>query len=677
MSEKKYKSKIPSGIRERVSALRKAIEYHRHNYHVLDKEEISAEALDSLKHELDRLEGQYPSLVTPNSPSQRIAGKPLEGFRKVRHKISQWSFNDVFTEEEIREFDSRLRRMLFKKFGREIDPEYSAEVKIDGLKVVLEYREGLLVQATTRGDGKVGEDVTLNIKTIESVPLSLQKKIDIIVEGEVWMSKSRFAELNNLRQKNGESLFANPRNAAAGSVRQLDPKVASERPLSVFIYDIAWSDTILPKTQIEELKILQDLGFKVNNHFEHCQDISDVIKYWQKWEKKSSKEDYPVDGVVVKLNPKDQQDALGFTGKAPRFAVALKFSAEQVTTRVNDIVLQVGRTGVITPVAVLEPVLVAGSTVSRATLHNEDEIKRLDVRIGDTVVVQKAGDVIPDIVHVVREARIGKEKKYIFPKTVPACGADGRIERRAGEAAHRCVFRDSGEQLRQRLYYFVSRKSLNIDGMGPKIIDALMDAGLISSYSDIFTLKKGDLESLPNFGEKSAENLLSAIDQSINVPLSRLLVGLSIPHVGEETAVLLSREFGKLKSLQSAKVEDLERIQGVGDVLARSVFDWFRLPENEKNLSDLLIHINVSGDDLNESNLSLAGKVFVFTGSLQNLSRDKAKSEVRKRGGEVSNSVSRKTNFVVSGQKPGNKKVEAENLGVSVISEKSFLSMIE
>ena len=403
------KSKASKEIIERLAKLKASIERHRYNYHVLDKPEISDEALDSLKNELVKIETEYPELITPDSPSQRVAGAPLPEFKKVAHKVPQWSFNDAFTIEDIREFDARTKRFLKSQTGKDIWPSYVCELKIDGLKIVSEYKKGLLVGAATRGDGKVGEDVTMNIRTIESVPLRLNKDVDIIVEGEVWLSKRNFEKLNKEQKKKDKPLYANPRNVAAGTIRQLDPSIVAGRRLETFTYDIASYGEKMPVKQELELALLNELGFKVNRYFEPCKNIEEVISFWQKWQKKKDSLDYFIDGVVVKVNEKEYQDILGFTGKAPRYGIAFKFQAEQVTTVVEDIQLQIGRTGVLTPVAHLKPVLVAGSTVSRATLHNEDEIRRLDVRVGDTVILQKAGDVIPDIVKVLVEFRTGKE----------------------------------------------------------------------------------------------------------------------------------------------------------------------------------------------------------------------------------------------------------------------------
>ena len=663
---------VPKSDKERYEKLKKTVEKHRYNYHVLDRQDISDEALDSLKRELVDIESKYPELITPDSPTQRVAGAPLKGFKKIEHKVPQWSFNDAFSEEDIRNFDTRVRRVLKEYYKKDIQPTYTCELKIDGLKVVLEYEDGFLKSAATRGDGEVGEDVTTNVRTIESVPLSIKETKDIIVEGEVWLSKTNFEKLN----KEEGNRYANPRNVAAGTIRQLDPVIVAKRKLDVFIYDIAKSSDF-PETQFEELKKLQSVGFKVNPHFIRVTKINEILDFWNKWQKIKDREDYWIDGVVVKVNEKEYQNVLGYTGKAPRYAIALKFPAEQVTTVVEDIVLQVGRTGVLTPVAHLRPVLVAGSTVSRATLHNEDEITRLDVRVGDTVILQKAGDIIPDVVKVLTEMRTGKEKKYVFPKKVPECGGDGTIERIPGQAAWRCVNRSSFSQQKRKFYHFVSKKSFDIDGLGPKVIDVLLEKGLISSYDDIFTLKKGDLLALPRFAEKSVDNLLQAIEEARKVTLPRLIIGLSIPQVGEETAYDLAEYFGILKNLQNASRGELESIEGVGEVVAESIHKWFREKENGDLLKKLLKHLEIfSEKQVQNSENNLAGKTFVLTGTLAGLTRDEAKKEIRARGGEVSSSVSNKTDYVVAGENPGSKFDNAKNLGISVISEDEFLKLI-
>jgi len=452
----------------------------------------------------------------------------------------------------------------------------------------------------------------------------------------------------------------------------------AERDLDTFIYDLSKFDGTIPKNQIEELELLKSLGFKVNPHFKHCKDIEEVISFWKTWQKKSNKEDYLLDGVVVKVNEKRYQDALGFTGKAPRFAIAFKFPAEQVTTVVKDIVLQIGRTGVLTPVAHLEPVLVAGSTVSRATLHNEDEIARLDVRVGDTVILQKAGDVIPDIVSVLKEMRTGKEKPFIFPKKVSECGGDGSIERIPGEAAWRCKNKNSFAQQKRKFYHFVSKKAFFIDGLGPKIIDQVLEAKLIGNFADIFTLKAGDLLALPRFAEKSVSNLLTSIEKSREVTLARLIAGLSIPHVGEETAIDLSKRFKKIEDLSSAEFSEIQVINGVGPKIAESIVLWFKDEDNAKMLKSLLKEIKVKNDTHKLSAGSkIEGKTFVLTGTLKTLGRDEAKEKIRQLGGSVASSVSPKTDFVVAGEEAGSKLDKARELGVKVLSEEEFLELLK
>jgi DNA ligase (NAD+) len=656
----------------RIKNLREAINKYRYEYHVLDNLSISESALDSLKGELLELEEKFPEFVTSDSPTQRVAGKPLEQFIKVRHKVPQWSFNDAFGEEDIRAFDERVIRFL-EKAGIKRKPTYTCELKIDGLKIVFEYENGMLINGATRGDGEVGEDVTHNIRTIESVPLKLNNPVNIIVEGEVFMKKSTLEEINKKRIKNNEEPFANPRNVAAGSIRQLDPKLTAERKLDSFIYDIAQIENI-PKTQSEELNLLNKLGFKVNKHFVHAKNIDEVISFWKKWQTLKEKEDYLIDGVVVKVNERELQEELGYTGKAPRFGIAFKFPAEQVTTIVEDIVFQVGRTGVITPVAHLKPVLVYGSVVSRATLHNEDEIKRLDIRVGDTVILQKAGDVIPDIVKVLEEFRTGKEKEFRWPSKIPACGGDGSIERIPGQAAWRCVAKNSYAQWKRKLYHFAGKHAFDIEGLGPKIIDLLLEHEMIATFDDIFTLTKGDLLSLPRFAEKSADNLIESIEKAKNVELARLIIGLSIQHVGEETAYDLAERFGSIEKFRKASLEEIMGVYGVGEVVARSIADWFKDKENSLQLNKLLKVIKVKPVVITKKQNSIfTGKTVVLTGTLSGMSRDEAKNIIRKLGGEVSSSVSSKTDFVVAGENPGSKYTEAEKLGVRILNEAEFL----
>lgn len=658
--------------KKRAEKLRETIERHRHLYHTFDAPELSDEAYDALVRELEQLEAEYPELATADSPTQRVGGKPLDEFIKVTHAVPQWSFNDAFDTEDIQAFDRRVKKLL----GNE--PHYAAELKIDGLKVVLTYVKGILRTAATRGDGRVGEDVTQNVRTIPSVPLKLSKGVDIIVEGEIWMPINVFEKLNLERKKKGEPLFANPRNVAAGSVRQLDPAITRSRRLENFVYDIASLEGAKwPDTQIGELELLKQLGFSVNPHFEELKDIEAVMAYWKKWEKKKEKENYLIDGVVVKVNSRKDQERLGYTGKAPRFGVAFKFPAEQVTTVVEDITLQIGRTGVLTPVAILRPVLVAGSTVSRATLHNEDEIKRKDIRIGDTVVLQKAGDVIPEVVRVVEEMRTGKEKIFKFPTHFPLCGGDGRIERVPGQAAYRCVEKNSFEQQRRKLEHFVSRGVFDIDGFGKKTVKQFMEAGLIANFDDIFRLKRGDLETLERFGEKSIENLLSSIEKARTVTLPRFIASLSIPQVGEETSRDLAGHFGSFEKFAEASEEELRAIEGVGPVVAQAVTSWLKDKENKKMLKRLLKEVQIQKETKTAKNQKLSGLTFVLTGTLESFGREEAKELIRERGGDVSSSVSKNTDYVVAGSEAGEKLTKAEQLGVKVIDEQEFRRMLE
>ncbi|RJQ34538.1 NAD-dependent DNA ligase LigA [Candidatus Parcubacteria bacterium] len=667
---------IPKDVEERYQKLKTTINRYRVAFHVYDKEEISQAALDSLKQELTEIEGKYPEIIAPDSPSQRVAGKPLPGFKKVRHKVPQWSFNDAFSPEDIRDFDARVKRFLKPNFGN-AHPTYVCELKIDGLKIVLDYEKGILVSAATRGDGVVGEDVTHNIKTIESVPLSLARPVDIVVEGEVWMSSSGLEELNRARKKEGEPPFANPRNAAAGSIRQLDPNVAGGRKLDVFVYDVAASSEKLPSTQSEELEYLRELGFKVNpNHF-LAKNIEEAIEYWEKWNKKGRHQEYWVDGVVLKVNEKRFEEALGYTGKAPRFAIAFKFPAEQVTTVLEDIVLQVGRTGVLTPVAHLKPVSVAGTVVSRATLHNEDEIQRLDVRLGDTVVLQKAGDVIPDILSVVKELRPKHARPYTWPTRVPECGGDGRIERVPGQAAWRCVNKNSFAVVRRRFHNFVGKHALDIEGFGPRTIDQLLEKGLVQHYYELFTLTEGDLLHLEGFADVSAKKLIASIQKSRRAPLSRLLVGLSIPQVGEETAILLAERFRDIDVLGKASAAELEEIDGIGPIVANEVAEWFRLTRHKELIARLKKVLDIVAPPRGgSSSQKLAGRNYVLTGTLSSMSRDEAKAALRRLGADVSSSVSKKTTAVVAGENPGSKFDEARKLNVPVLTEQDFLRIV-
>jgi len=665
------------GVKERYEKLVKTIDRHRYLYHVLDKPDVTDEVYDSLMQELIELEEKYPEIKSSTSPSQRIGGKPLDEFKKVKHQVLQWSFDDCFSFEELKKWDEKIRRMINKDgklSGERI--EYCYELKIDGLKIILTYKDGVLVQGATRGDGEIGEDVTQNIKTIKSVPLVLDDKLDLIVVGECWLSRKELKRINEERKTTGETLFANTRNAAAGSIRQLDPKIAEKRKLNSFIYDIDSLNKNFPQTQGSELEYLHKLGFKVNENWSVFDSLEGVEAFYKKWAKEKEKLDYGLDGIVIKINSKKIQESLGYTGKSPRWGIAYKFPAEQVTTVVEDILFQVGRTGVITPVAKLRPVSVAGSTVSRATLHNEDEIKRLDVRIGDTVVLQKAGDVIPEIVSVIKEMRTGKEKVFVFPKKIEACGGDGSIERIEGQSAWRCVNKDSFAQQKRKFYHFVSKKAFNIDGCGPRILDALLENNLVSSFDDIFTLKRGDLLNLPRFAEKSADNLLASIEKSKTISLAKFIVSLSIPQVGEETAIDLEKHFGDLEKIRKVKVEELQQINGVGDVVGESVYNWFLDKENSKLVDRLLTHVIIQKPEVGKNILGkLSGKSFVITGTLSSMSRDEAKAKIRALGGDISESVSSKTTYLVAGENPGSKLEKAKRLNVKILKESEFLNL--
>ncbi|MEK7602015.1 MAG: NAD-dependent DNA ligase LigA [Patescibacteria group bacterium] len=667
---------VPKEIQERAQKLRDIITIYRTLQHEKDETPISPEALDSLKHELVLLEEQYPVLRTPDSPTQQVAGTVLPELKKVPHQVPQWSLDDVFSEEELGEYVEKITRLLRKSGHEDALPTYDTELKIDGLHIVLTYEKGILTVAATRGDGVVGEDVTHNVRTIRGLPHTLSRPVDLVVEGEVYMTRSGLEKLNKERAKKKEPLFANPRNAAAGSLRQLDSTIAAKRPLGVFLYDVDACSEPLPKTQTEELDFLRDLGLPVNPHHRHLSSRTEVMAYWKKWQGSvRDKEDYQLDGLVLKVDEHIYQETLGYTGKGPRFAVAFKFPAEQVTTVVQDITLQIGRTGVLTPVAHLHPVSVAGTTVARATLHNEDFILERDIRIGDTVILQKAGDIIPEVVQVLPEFRTGKEKKWKFPTHSPLCGGDGRLERVPGAAAYRCVVGGSFEERLRTLAHFSGKSALDIDGLGAKTVQLLMEHELVSEPDDFYDLTEDELLALPGFKETSVQNLLQAIQEKKNVPLDRFLVGLSILHVGTETALLLATEFQTIERLRAASENELSRVAGIGDVVAESLRRWFMNTENLALLSRLLTHITLTKVAKTEGGV-LIGKTVVVTGTLPTLSRDEAEALVRKLGGSVSSSVSKKTSYVLAGENPGSKLTKAKTLGISVLTEADFKKLL-
>ncbi len=670
------KKGIPEDVLERAKKLRESIIKHRHLYHTKDAPEISDEAYDSLVKELESIESKYTELKGEDSPTERVGGEPLKEFVKVTHQTRQWSFDDVFDLNELKKWDERVKNFIRKEGLEKEKVEYCCELKIDGLKVVLTYTDGKLVIGATRGDGRIGEDVTSNVRTIKNIPLTLKENISMVVVGEVWMGKKELIRINKEREKNAEPLYANTRNVAAGSIRQLDPKITSSRNLKAFIYDIDLLSKKTPETQDEEIKLLEKLGFETNPNHAVFTDLEGIQKYYEKWSKKKDALEYGLDGIVIKINSNKIQKALGYTGKSPRWGVAYKFPAEQVTTVVEDIALQVGRTGVLTPVAHLRPVLVAGSTVSRATLHNEDEIMRLDVRKGDTVILQKAGDVIPDIVSVVKDLRPKKSKEFVWPEKVDACGGDGRIERIPGQAAWRCVSKNSFEQQKRKFYHFVSKKCFDIADMGPKVVDVLLETNLISEYADIFTLEKGDLLALPRFAEKSVDNLLTSIEQSRKVTLARMLAAISIPQVGEETARDLAKHFSKIEKLEKATLSDLQSISGVGDVVAVSIVEFFNSKENKKMLNNLLKEVKLQAESKAASNV-LFGKKFVITGTLEGLSRTDVENKIRENGGEVSSSVSRETDYLLAGESTGSKYEKAQELGVRILGLEEFNKLLK
>ena len=655
--------------KKRIKSLRKEINRLRDKYHKEDTSEISDEALDSLKHELKQIEDKYPELITKDSPTQTISGEVKEGFEKIEHKIKQWSFNDIFTEQELFDFDKKIKRYLKKE-----DIDYFVEEKIDGIKIIIEYKKGKLYSAATRGDGSIGEDITENAKTIKDLPITLKKDIDVIVEGEVWMGTKELERINKEREKKGESTYANPRNLTAGSLRQLNPKVTAERNLRLFIYDIAKMPNF-PKTQKEEFDILKALGFPTNKKGKVCKSTKEITTFWEKSSEKRDSMEYWIDGVVIKVNSKEYQDRLGYTGKAPRFAVAFKFPSEQATTVIEDIVFQLGRTGVVTPVAEFTDVILGGTNVKRATLHNEDQINKLDVRVGDTVIIQKAGDIIPEVVSVIKNLRPKNSKKFKFPKKIKECGGDGSIEKVPGKAQWRCVDRDSFELQIKRLSYFTSKNAFDIEGFGEKTVRQFFTEGIVSEYKDIFNLDRSLIEKLPLWKEKSISNLLEAVESKRKITLSRLLIALSIDGLGEETAILLSRRFKTIDSIMNVPKEELKSIDGLGDVIADSIYNWMRDKGKNKILKELLKEIEVQEDKFTTTNSKLSQKTIVITGTLS-ISRDELKSKLRSAGAFISESISKKTDYLIAGEKAGSKLKKAKELKINILKEEDLDKII-
>lgn len=650
--------------KQRILKLREEIRRANYAYFVLDQEVMPESVRDALKKELFQLEAAFPDLITPDSPTQRVGSILSERFAKVPHKSGKWSLQDVFSKEELEEWGERCAKGLGNA-----PAGYVCELKIDGLNITVWYEKGKLVKALTRGDGTMGEDVTHTVRTIESIPLVLTEPIDLEVSGEVYFPRAAFAELNKKMIAAGEEPFANPRNAAAGTVRQLDPKITAQRGLDAFFYEIHQT-TNAQKTQHDALEYLRKLGIRVNPEYRKVQTLSEVWAYCEKAKQKREKLAYEIDGVVVKVDARSEQHGLGYTAKFPRWAVAYKFPATQVTSRVLAIHVQVGRTGALTPVAVLEPTIVAGSTVSRATLHNEEEIARKDVRIGDTVIIQKAGDVIPEVVEVLKNLRTGTEKKFHFPETCPRCHA--AVQRIPGEVAVRCTNKNCYAIRREWILHFASRNAMNIEGLGDETVDALLEQDLIEDPADLFTLTKEDLLQLPLWKEKKTEKLLEMLEQRKHTTLARLLFGLGIRHVGEQMAEDLANYFRTIEAVAAASVEELLAVDGVGTKVAESVHAWFRDPEYADFLKKLFVHGVKIAETASKKQGPLTGKTFVLTGTLAGMTRDEASAKIRALGGHVTDSVSKKTTAVIAGENPGSKLAKAEKLGVAVWNEEEF-----
>ena len=675
----------------RIAKLKELISHHRYLYHVLDKEEISPEALDSLKKELFDLEQKFPEFVTPDSPTQRIGGEPLKEFQKITHGTRMNSLNDAFSEQDVRDWLTRLENYLKKPVKHSSNSNiqtFYCDLKMDGLAVELIYEDGILKTGSTRGDGLVGEDITQNLKTIDAIPLKLNLPPttyhlppNLVVRGETFLTKKEFNRINKEQEKRGEKPYANPRNVAAGSIRQLDPKITASRKLDFYAYGIVAKPETY-KTHENEFGVLQELGFKTNPYGRAVPTLDEVFEFQRKWEKEREKLPYEIDGVVVFINDNKIFSEAGIIGKAPRAAIAYKFSPREATTVVESIKVQVGRTGTLTPVAVMKPVNVGGITITHATLHNADEIERLGLKIGDTVIVSRAGDVIPKITKVLKDLRAGKEKVFKMPEK---CPVDGSRVVRDG-VIFRCSNKNCAAKRKESIYHFVSRPAFNIEGLGPKIIDRFLDEGLILDAADIFALKEkeGDIATLERFGEKSASNIIKEIESRKNISLSRFIYSLGILHVGEETAQLLAKQFivqnlkefiGKFSRLS---LDELQKIKDIGPKVAESIYNWFQEKTNLRFI-EKLEKAGVKIQTLQPSviNRKLENKTFVLTGSLTTMSRDEAKEKIQTLGGEVSESVSKKTSYVITGADPGSKFDKAKQLGIEVLNEEQFLGLIK
>ncbi len=655
-----------SEAKKRIEKLRKEISHHNYKYYVENNPEISDYEFDQLLKELEKLESEFPDLITPDSPTQRVGGGPLEGFKTVEHKVPMLSLANTYTFDELREFDERVR----KNVG---EVEYIVDPKIDGAGVALLYENGIFIRGATRGDGVKGDDITPNLKTINSIPLRLRGNTlkDVEVRGEVYMSLEGFKKYNREQAKKGEMVFANPRNAAAGSLRQLDPRIVASRPLDIFVYYLSYSNKEFDTLE-NAIKAMKEAGFRLNPLIKKVKNIEEVIKYCKELEKKREKLDYEIDGAVIKVNSFAKQRELGETSKNPRWAISYKFAAKQATTKLNDIVVQVGRTGTLTPVAVLEPVEVGGVTVSRATLHNFDELKRKDIRIGDQVLVERSGDVIPQVVKSIKEKRTGVEKRKKIPQKCPACGTE--VVRPLDEVAVRCPNKRCPARLKWRIRYFASRDAMDIEHLGGQTIDKLLDAGLIDNIADLYSLKKEDILKLEGFKEKSAQNLLDSIEKSKQQDLSRLIYGLGIRHVGKYAAQLLASKYSSIDELAKASEEELKEIDGLGDKSAESIVTFFATEENQK-LIERLKDIGVKTKQERKGWLPLQGKKFVFTGGLS-ISRPEASDLIKQKGGIVASSVGKDIDYVVVGENPGSKYNKAKKLNLKIINEEEFKKIV-
>ena len=666
------KEPIDSSVTKKVEDLRKVLHRHNYRYYVLDDPEISDSEYDRMMQDLIRLETDYPGLSSPDSPTLRVGAPPLDKFETVEHSIPMLSLDNGFKDSDIIEFDLRIKRNL----NMDSDIIYTAEPKLDGVALELVYENGRLVTASTRGDGFKGELITLNARTIPSVPMVLESKEDknipsrLEVRGEVFIRKEGFKWLNDERLHQNLPPFANPRNAAAGSLRQLDSRITAKRPLEIFFYGIGVVTDFVMESHWDTLYSLQELGFRVNPYIRPKITITEVLEYYRELTEKRHVLPYDIDGVVIKVDDIGLQQLLGATSRSPRWAIAYKFKAIQETTRITGIEVQLGRTGVLTPVAHLVPVNIGGAMVSRATLHNEDEIRRKDIRIGDTVLVQRAGDVIPEVVKVITSQRTGTESIFKMPRHCPVCRSS--VVRAEDEAALRCTNTACSAQVKERIKHFASKGAFDIDGLGDKLVEQLVDKGLLFSYADIFRLNEDTLKNLERMGQRSAANIIDAIEKSKQITLPRFIYSLGIRHVGEHVAGILATTFGSLEKLIGATVDDLTAIDGVGPVVAESVPGFFKEPENRDTVKDIMVGgVQILGETIRKQSL-LEDKVFVLTGTLETLTRSQAKKIIEAAGGKVTSSVSRNTNYLVAGTSPGSKLERADDLGVPIIDEETL-----